>query len=666
MRTAHRLDGRRRDPRHAAGRAARAASTRRCVPSGVRDGRGGRRRRSSVASVPLAVAATAAAVLGGSERSVVELAPQVARGRALALEVARDRARPSAARPRRRSSSTSLSSSSSRSRATSARSAASSRSASSRVRVELRAAAARSPRPRRRSSAAPPRAPSRAARGPRWSSRARSRRAARRRSRASASAASRSATQARCERGDLLARGGRARRQRARARPRPPTRAPAARGSARRASACSRSSSAPCGAQLLELAGELVALVADAAQLLELVLELLVRGLRLPWASRRPASSLLGSPAAGSRQRGGARPRRAPAASSRLAACRDRASASGRGSAARSGRELRPQRARRPRALRLGPIGTQRLGLWPARPRARPSWPWRTGRSRHSRRAAGGARRGGGSSTTRLRPSSSSAPATSPRSPSHANDGAPRVVARRPACRTRAGGAPPASTVSAGRPIRRPRTPFQRPTTSSRSSAVHSKRSSSNETSPTGGISSARRPRAVGCSSDSLERATGAPVSVGGGRWSTAATRRRRSRPSTATAKETLARLSTAPIDHHHRARRSASQAPVPRSAAGGRRRVEQLVGDQHEGGADDPRHEAPVDVVDVRRQQPDGGDERGDRQRGEQHVGDLERVPGVQRRRTRSRNRPTRSTSAPRASTTGPMSNLRVNGSPR
>src|SRR5439155_15547035 len=46
-----------------------------------------------------------------------------------------------------------------------------------------------------------------------------------------------------------------------------------------------------------------------------------------------------------------------------------------------------------------------------------------------------------------------------------------------------------------------------------------------------------------GCRREGLERATGAPVSVGGGRWSTAATRRRRSRPSTATLNETFVRL---------------------------------------------------------------------------------------------------------------------------
>src|SRR6185436_1597662 len=68
-------------------------------------------------------------------------------------------------------------------------------------------------------------------------------------------------------------------------------------------------------------------------------------------------------------------------------------------------------------------------------------------------------------------------------------------------------------------------------------------------------------------SSEALERWTGAPVSVGGGRWSTALTRRRRSRPSTATAKDTLVRLKTAPITMTTEPAR-ASHAPVPSFAS--------------------------------------------------------------------------------------------------
>ena len=111
-----------------------------------------------------------------------------------------------------------------------------------------------------------------------------------------------------------------------------------------------------------------------------------------------------------------------------------------------------------------------------------------------------------------------------------------------------------------------------------------------------------------------LERATGAPVSVGGGRWSTAATRWRRSRPSTATAKETL-------VEAQHRADHHQTVAGERQPGAG----AEVLLADATGGGSSSwsatstkaaPTIQgttAPVDVVHVRGQQPDGGRRRGD-----------------------------------------------------
>ena len=116
---------------------------------------------------------------------------------------------------------------------------------------------------------------------------------------------------------------------------------------------------------------------------------------------------------------------------------------------------------------------------------------------------------------------------------------------------------------------------------------------------------------------------------------------------------------------HHDGAARSASHAPVPRSACsradGGRdhwlqrpARRRRRRSTARSGGRRSPR---PASAG--RR-----GDERGDRQRGEDEVGDLEHLPGVQVAEP-VEEQATRSTSAPRASTNGPMSNLRVNGSP-
>ena len=84
--------------------------------------------------------------------------------------------------------------------------------------------------------------------------------------------------------------------------------------------------------------------------------------------------------------------------------------------------------------------------------------------------------------------------------------------------------------------------------------------------------------------------------------------------------------------DHHdHGTREGEPRSGAQLRVAEAGRRLEQLVGDQDERCADDPRHEAAIDVVHVRHQEPDGRDERGDRQGGEDHVRDLEHLPGVE-----------------------------------
>ena len=122
---------------------------------------------------------------------------------------------------------------------------------------------------------------------------------------------------------------------------------------------------------------------------------------------------------------------------------------------------------------------------------------------------------------------------------------------------------PSASTVSTGRPSRRPSSPLQRPTTSSRPGSLQPKRSSSNATSPTSGISpplaSGRRPPRR------------RPVSVVSCRWSSTATRSRTSRPSTEIANEIRPTLSTAPASITSAA---ANASHAPRRAPRRRRRA--------------------------------------------------------------------------------------------
>ncbi len=201
---------------------------------------------------------------------------------------------------------------------------------------ELRRAAARSPRPRRRSTAAPPRAPSRAVRGPRSSSPVRSRPGARRRPPRSASVASCSATRRSSAR-DRLAGGDELDGE--------PVALRLGRGRVLLDLADQLAERgalafliADGGAQLLELAGELVALVADGPQAPP----------ARPRAARGPPSGCRGraagrrvpapAPGLGARPRG-PRPLRVPPRA--------------RPRAPRRGRS--PQRARPPAATRSPP-----------------------------------------------------------------------------------------------------------------------------------------------------------------------------------------------------------------------------------------------------------------------------------------------------------------------
>ena len=206
-------------------------------------------------------------------------------------------------------------------------------------------------------------------------------------------------------------------------------------------------------------------------------------------------------------------------------------------------------------------------------------------------------RRGGGSSTTSERPSSSSAPddvpaRARPSRRSRATGPDPRHCPS-PACddrpRRRAGraGAGAAHSRRSSDRLRRAGRPLS--TRSARARTRRPRRPASARLAGLGGVSSSP---GRGCRSEVLERATGCwPVSVGGGRWSTAATRVRRSRPSTATAKDTLVNeriapptISTVPA--------SDSQAPSSEVLLGrDGRRVDQLRGDHDERDADEPGH---------------------------------------------------------------------------